>query len=109
LILSKKLFLKPLAKIIKNSDEEVPEGLCFMLYDTITLASKTVNDKIREIKESNMSDTDKENAIGELTGEFNDAKGDVLEVISTLCKKTVKKLKKTKKSLKPKSQRTRNL
>ena len=94
LILSKKLFLKPLAKIIKNSDEEVPEGLCFMLYDTITLASKTVNDKIREIKESNMSDTDKENAIGELTGEFNDAKGDVLEVISTLCKKTVKKLKK---------------
>ena len=94
LVLSKKLFLKPLAKIIKNSDEEVPEGLAFMMYDTVTLAAKTVNDKIREIKESNIPDADKENAIKELNSEFQDAKGDVLEVVGMLVKKTAKKLKK---------------
>ena len=94
LVLDKKLFLKPLAKIIKRSDEEIPEGLAFMLYDTVTLASKLANDHIREVKESNIPEADKTQAISDINNEFMDAKGDVLEVIATLCKKTVKKLKK---------------
>lgn len=94
LVLDRKCFLKPLARIMKKSDEEVPEGLAFMLYDTVNRASKIVADRTREIQESNMSPEDKDSATKELMAEFQEAKENASEVIFPLCKKTIKRLKK---------------
>jgi hypothetical protein len=94
LILSKKCFLKPLAKIIKTSDEEVPEGLAFMLYDTMATTARFVSNKTFEIKKSNISDEDKKSAIDALKSELEESKIAIGDVLITLTKKTVKKLKK---------------
>ncbi len=94
LVMSKKYFLKPLAKIIKHADDGVPEGLSFMLFDTVSRAGKTTADKIREIKESDTPADDKARAITEAQALFDDVKQDVAEVIGMLTKKSVKKLKK---------------
>ncbi len=94
LVLSKKCFLKPIAKLLKNSDEEVPEGLAFMIYDTLVSSTRMVNAKIREVKESNIPDADKEKAVNDMQNELKDLHDDVYEVLVPLCKKTIKKLKK---------------
>ena len=94
LVMSKKYFLKPLAKIIKHADDGVPEGLAFMLFDTVSRAGKTAADKVREINESDMSADDKAVAIKEAQALFDEVKQDVAEVIGMLTKKSVKKLKK---------------
>ena len=94
LVMSKKYFLKPLAKIIKHADDGVPEGLAFMLFDTVSRAGKTAADKVREINDSDMSADDKAAAIKEAQALFDEVKQDVAEVIGMLTKKSVKKLKK---------------
>ena len=94
LVMSKKYFLKPLAKIIKHADDGVPEGLAFMLFDTVSRAGKTSADKVREINDSDMSADDKATAIKEAQALFDEVKQDVAEVIGMLTKKSVKKLKK---------------
>ena len=94
LVLNKKLFLKPLAKIIKKSDDEIPEGLAFMLYDTISNTSRMIGVKTREIEESNISDEDKKAAIESLKSELDESKDAIYDIILSLSKKTVKKLKK---------------
>ena len=94
LVMSKKYFLKPLARIIKHADDGVPEGLAFMLFDTVSRAGKTAADKVREINESDMSADDKAAAIKEAQALFDEVKQDVAEVIGMLTKKSVKKLKK---------------
>lgn len=94
LVMSKKYFLKPLAKIIKHADDGVPEGLAFMLFDTVSRAGKTAADKVREINKSDMSADDKAVAIKEAQALFDEVKQDVAEVIGMLTKKSVKKLKK---------------
>ena len=94
LIMDKKLFLKPLAKIIKKSDEEVPEGLAFMLYDTISNTSRMISAKTREIEESNISEDDKKASIEALKAELEDSKAAIYDIILMLSKKNIKKLKK---------------
>lgn len=94
LVLSKKYFLKPLAKIIKNSDEETPEGLPFMLYDTITSATRFIGNKIREVEESNISDEDKKTAIDTMKADLDESKEAIYDIIIALSKKPIKKLKK---------------
>ena len=94
LVLSKKYFLKPLKRIIKTSDEGVPDGVAFMLYDTVTTAANIVAGKLKEINESDMAAPDKSAASSEVNTVFSKTKEDVAEVISMLTKKTVKKLKK---------------
>ena len=94
LVMSKKYFLKPLARIIKHADDGVPEGLAFMLFDTVSRAGKTAADKVREINDSDMSAEDKAAAIKEAQALFDEVKQDVAEVIGMLTKKSVKKLKK---------------
>ena len=94
LILSKKYFLKPLAKIIKESDEEVPDGLAFILYDMISCAAKTVQIKTNDINGSNISQEDKDNAIREMKEELDESREAISDIIYTLNKKTIKKLKK---------------
>ena len=94
LVMSKKYFLKPLARIIKHADDGVPEGLAFMLFDTVSRAGKTAADKVREINDSDMSADDKAAAIKEAQALFDEVKQDVAEVIGMLTKKSVKKLKK---------------
>ena len=94
LILSKKYFLKPLAKIIKASDEEVPEGLAFMLYDSMITTFRYISNKTFEIEKSNISDEDKKSAIESLKADMAEAKEAVGDILATLTKKAVKKLKK---------------
>ena len=94
LVLSKKYFLKPLIKIIKHTEDGVPEGLAFMLFDTASRAGRTVTERTKEINESDMSAEDKANAIKEVQSLFDEVKQDVADVIAMLTKKSVKKLKK---------------
>lgn len=94
LILSKKCFLKPLKKIIKKSDEELPEGLSFMMYETITNAGRMVQLKTNDINHSNISQEDKDKAIEEMNAELKDARESIYELLYDLTKKTCKKLKK---------------
>ena len=55
LVMSKKLFLKPVLKIVKESEDVVPEGLAFLVWDCLNQARHMINNKITPEYCSNIS------------------------------------------------------
>lgn len=95
LVLSKKLFLKPILKIHKHSEESIPSGLAFMMYDNLNQGNISTNIAIEQLRSNTqLAKADIDAKIKELTDNYNDTKNDVMEVLAVLAKKNVKKLKK---------------
>lgn len=94
LVLSKKYFLKPLSKIMKENPDSIPTGTAYMIYEVLNNASRVIKDKIQGEKESAKPKEEKENTIKELESLFKETQSDVFECLEDLTAKTRKKLKK---------------
>ena len=94
LVLNKKLFLKPVAKIYKQEKSNVPSGLAFMLYDCLEQAKHKIYEGIEKEKESDKSKEEKEKAIESFNELLQDIQSNVAELMVELTEKSVKKLKK---------------
>ena len=94
LVLSKKYFLKPLSKIMKENPDSVPSGTAYMIYEVLNNATRVINDRIQAEKDSNKPKEEKEKAIDELNMLFKETQADVFDCLAELTTKARKKLKK---------------
>lgn len=94
LVLSKKYFLKPLSKIMKETPESIPSGTAYMVYEILNNANRTIQDKIQAEKESNKPKEEKEQTIEEINNLYTEVRHDVYDCLESLTGKTCKKLKK---------------
>lgn len=94
LVINKKLFLKPLMRILKDNPEEVPSGLAFIIYDSLNIAQQSLKETMDAETASNKPKEEIDANIGELVKYFNDVRNDVHEVLIMLSAKNFKKLKK---------------
>lgn len=94
LVLSKKLFIKPVIKLAKEDPEFIPTGLPYMVFEIKKHAGYQVNDAIKVIRESQISKEEMEMKIKEVTDEYTDICTAVNELYSVICKKNIKKLDK---------------
>ena len=94
LVMDKKLFLKPVAKIAKTNPEAIPEGLAFMIFDTLEMANRNIEDKIRQEQESQKPEEEKKQII-EALNKFNvSIHKNVFEVLPLITTKNIKRLRK---------------
>ena len=94
LVTCNKLFLKPVAKIYKESSEYIPDGLPFIILDGLNMVKWDVRNALNNLKNSNLPKqeiVDKENAY---QTELAERTNDVMDCLAVICKKTVKKLTK---------------
>lgn len=94
LVLNKKLFLKPISRIYRDNEESIPEGLAFIIWDSLKQAGFSVQEAIAQVKASNLPAEEIKAKIEAIEANFNEAKVAAVEVLDTLTAKTVKKLKK---------------
>ena len=94
LVLSKKYFLKPLSKIMKENPDSIPSGTAYMIYEVLNNATRVINDRIQAEKDSNKPKEEKEKAIDELNMLFKETQADVFDCLAELTTKARKKLKK---------------
>ena len=93
LVLSKKYFLKPLTKIIKANNIDIPAGFAYMLENMRRISLYAFMNAIKTENESNKPDAEKAENIQEMKEAYNEKGAELTEVIMLLNQKTIKKLK----------------
>ena len=94
LVMSKKLFLKPVLKIVKESEDVVPEGLAFLVWDCLNQARHMINNKITAEQNSQKPAEEIKTNVDELKALYAETIEEAMNLLEVLSAKNIKKLKK---------------
>ena len=94
LVMSKKLFLKPVLKIAKESEDIIPEGLAFLVWDCYNQARHMINSKIEAEENSQKPAEEIKTNVDELKNLYAETGEAAMSLLEVLCAKNIKKLKK---------------
>jgi len=94
LVLNKKLFLKPVFRVATETPESIPEGLAFVLYDTLKRGKQQVDAAIASEKATDKPEDEKLDSEKRLNAVYLDVEAAIYKIFAEICEKNIKKLKK---------------